>query len=78
MGSTKYPFYIKSTVILFGLVVLTYMLSTLQGISGMFLSIPATGILKIIFDRVDELKPWGKLLGYEVQIKRRNFSIRKK
>ena len=38
----------------------------LWGVSGMFLSIPLIGVLKIIFDRVDELKPWGKLLGDEV------------
>jgi predicted PurR-regulated permease PerM len=36
------------------------------GIPGMFLSIPFMGILKIIFDRIPELKPWGRLLGYEV------------
>lgn len=38
----------------------------LWGVSGMFLSIPAVAILKIIFDRIDDLKPWGKLLGDEV------------
>jgi predicted PurR-regulated permease PerM len=37
----------------------------LWGISGMFLSIPFIGVLKLIFDRIDELKPWGKLLGRE-------------
>jgi predicted PurR-regulated permease PerM len=36
------------------------------GIPGMFLSIPFMGILKIVFDRIPELKPWGRLLGYEV------------
>lgn len=36
---------------------------TLWGVSGMFLSIPFTAVLKIIFDRIDGLKPWGKLLG---------------
>ena len=36
------------------------------GVSGMFLSIPFIGILKIIFDRIPELKPWGKILGVEV------------
>ena len=36
------------------------------GLSGMFLSIPFIAVLKIIFDRVDELKPWGKLLGDRV------------
>lgn len=37
----------------------------LWGVSGMFLSIPFVAILKIVFDRIDELKPWGKLLGDE-------------
>jgi len=36
------------------------------GISGMFLSIPFTGVLKIIFDRIPDMKPWGKLLGDEI------------
>lgn len=35
----------------------------LWGVAGMFLSIPTVAILKIIFDRIDDLKPWGKLLG---------------
>jgi predicted PurR-regulated permease PerM len=35
----------------------------LWGLSGMFLSIPFIAVLKIIFDRIDGLKPWGKLLG---------------
>lgn len=38
----------------------------LWGVSGMFLSIPIIGVLKIIFDRLDGLKPWGSLLGTEV------------
>lgn len=33
------------------------------GISGMFLSIPVIAIAKIIFDRVENLRPWGYLLG---------------
>jgi predicted PurR-regulated permease PerM len=37
----------------------------LAGISGMFLSIPVMAIMKAIFDRVDNLKPWGILLGDE-------------
>jgi len=39
------------------------------GLSGMFLSIPTIAILKIIFDRIESLKPWGFLLGgtYEYQ-----------
>lgn len=35
----------------------------LWGIPGMFLSIPLTAILKVIFDRVDGLEPFGYLLG---------------
>ena len=38
----------------------------LWGYSGMFLSIPFVAILKIIFDRIDGLKPWGHLLGTKV------------
>ena len=34
--------------------------------SGMFLSIPLVAILKIIFDRIDGLKPWGHLLGTKI------------
>ncbi len=36
---------------------------SLWGISGMFLSIPFLAIIKIIFERIDDLKPWGNLLG---------------
>jgi predicted PurR-regulated permease PerM len=38
----------------------------LWGISGMFLSIPLIAVCKIIFDRIDDMKPWGRLLGDEV------------
>jgi predicted PurR-regulated permease PerM len=41
----------------------------LWGLSGMFLSIPFVAVLKIIFDRIDELKPWGKLLGDNIPTK---------
>ncbi|MCQ6958094.1 AI-2E family transporter [Mucilaginibacter aquariorum] len=37
--------------------------NALWGLSGMFLSIPFVAVLKIVFDRIDDLKPWGKLLG---------------
>ncbi|WP_242928619.1 AI-2E family transporter [Pontibacter vulgaris] len=38
----------------------------LWGVSGMFLSIPFVAVLKIVFDKIEGLKPWGKLLGDEV------------
>jgi predicted PurR-regulated permease PerM len=38
----------------------------IAGISGMFLSIPVIAILKVIFDRIEALKPWGELMGDEI------------
>lgn len=35
----------------------------LWGIPGMFLSIPLLAIIKLIFDHIESLKPWGFLLG---------------
>ena len=35
------------------------------GIPGTFLAIPIIAILKIVFDRIESLKPWGMLLGDE-------------
>jgi len=35
----------------------------LCGIPGMFLAIPTLAVLKVIFDKVPELNPWGTLLG---------------
>lgn len=51
----------------------------LWGVAGMFMAILFVAILKIIFDRIDALKPWGKLLGDQVppQPKRRGRAISK-
>ncbi len=38
----------------------------LWGVSGMFLSIPLVAVLKIIFDRIEDLKPWGRILGDQI------------
>jgi predicted PurR-regulated permease PerM len=46
------------------------------GVSGMFLSIPVTAILKVIFDHIESLKPWGFLLGNTVPTSSR-FSFTK-
>ena len=35
----------------------------LWGIAGMFLSIPLLAIVKVIFDHLESMKPWGFLLG---------------
>jgi predicted PurR-regulated permease PerM len=40
---------------------------TLCGVAGMFLAIPAIAVLKVIFDRIESLKPWGMLLGDDVK-----------
>jgi len=54
----------------------------LCGIGGMFLSIPIIAICKVIFDRIEELKPWGQLLGDDVPtwnpLSGKNFRRRKK
>jgi predicted PurR-regulated permease PerM len=36
---------------------------SLAGVAGMFLAIPVIAILKVIFDRIESLEPWGFLLG---------------
>jgi len=65
------PYIVSSKVKINALVSIVIVLlgGALWGISGMFLAIPMTGILKIIFDQIPELKPWGKLLGSEIPVK---------
>jgi predicted PurR-regulated permease PerM len=47
----------------------------LGGITGMFLAIPLMAIMKVIFDRIEELKPWGYLLSNDLP---KSFVFRKK
>jgi predicted PurR-regulated permease PerM len=42
----------------------------LCGIPGMFLALPGLAVMKVIFERVDSLKPWAILLGDEATTKR--------
>lgn len=49
----------------------------LAGLSGMFLSIPVMAIMKVVFDRVDSLTPWGLLLG-DTPSKERKAKVAKK
>ncbi|MEP7141595.1 MAG: AI-2E family transporter [Ferruginibacter sp.] len=62
------PFLVSSRVKInaFFSIVVVLLGGALWGISGMFFSIPFVAILKIIFDRLPEMKPWGKLLGDDV------------
>ena len=39
--------------------------NAIGGVAGMFLALPVIAILKIVFDRIQALKPWGMLLGDE-------------
>lgn len=52
---------LNSFVVLFGIVAA----ESIWGIAGMFLAIPILAILKIIFDNVDGLRPYGFVLGEE-------------
>ena len=74
------PYIVSSKVKINAMVsiIMILMGGALWGVSGMFLSIPFTGILKIISDRVTELKPWGKLLGTEIPTKLPGIWRRKK
>lgn len=40
--------------------------SALGGITGMFLAIPLIAIVKVVFDRIDTLEPWGYLFGDDI------------
>ncbi len=62
------PFLVSSRVKInaFFSIVVVLLGGALWGIAGMFLSIPFVAILKIIFDRLPDMKPWGKLLGDNV------------
>jgi predicted PurR-regulated permease PerM len=44
-------------------IIVVFVGNALWGIPGMFLSIPLLAIVKLIFDNVESLKPWGYLLG---------------
>jgi predicted PurR-regulated permease PerM len=55
--------------------------NALWGIPGMFMALPVTGILKVIFEHIDVLKPWAYLLGDTMPTTGRtifNFSKKKK
>lgn len=45
--------------------------NALWGIPGMFLSIPLLAIVKLIFDNIENLKPWGFLLGDTMPARRK-------
>lgn len=55
--------------------------NALWGVPGMFLALPVTGILKVIFEHIESMKAWAFLLGDTMPASGRyifNFSRRKK
>jgi predicted PurR-regulated permease PerM len=44
-------------------IIVVWIGGALWGIAGMFLSIPLTAIVKVIFDRIEPLEPFGYLIG---------------
>lgn len=71
------PYIVSSRVKINALISIVAVLlgGAVWGLSGMFLSIPFIGILKIIFDRIPEMQPWGRLLGSAVDV--RHSGVRK-
>jgi AI-2 transport protein TqsA len=59
------PYIVASKVKVNALVAIVGVLigNAIGGVAGMFLALPVIAILKIIFDRIEPLKPWGLLLG---------------
>ncbi|MEO9210793.1 MAG: AI-2E family transporter [Ginsengibacter sp.] len=49
----------------------------LTGISGLFLSVPAIALIKIICDHVDSLKPWGMLMGDDTTYSQKTLLYKK-
>ena len=44
-------------------IIVVFVGNAIWGIPGMFLSIPLLAIVKLIFDHIESMKPWGFLLG---------------
>jgi predicted PurR-regulated permease PerM len=65
------PFIVGSKVRINALITILGVIigETLWGVTGAFLALPVIAITKIIFDRIEPLKPWGMLLGDEIDEK---------
>jgi predicted PurR-regulated permease PerM len=44
-------------------IIVVFVGNAVWGVPGMFLSIPILAVVKLIFDNIESLKPWGLLLG---------------
>jgi predicted PurR-regulated permease PerM len=69
------PYIVSSRVKINALISILVVLlgGAVWGLAGMFLSIPFIGILKIVFDRIPEMQPWGRLLGSEVDVRQKGL-----
>jgi predicted PurR-regulated permease PerM len=69
------PYIVASRVKINALVslIVVFIGGALWGIPGMFISIPVTAIVKVIFDNIEGLKPWGFLLGNIVPVKQKRI-----
>lgn len=56
----------KVDVNAFVTIVIVLLGAAIWGVPGMFLSVPFIAVCKIIFDRIPQLQPWGKLLGVTI------------
>ncbi|HEY8895334.1 MAG TPA: AI-2E family transporter [Niastella sp.] len=61
------PFIVGSRIRINGMATILAVIAgeMIWGIPGMFLSVPFIAVTKIIFNRIEPLKPWGILLGHE-------------
>jgi predicted PurR-regulated permease PerM len=64
-GNFITPFIVGSKVSLNSLAAIVSLLlfGSLWGLPGLVLALPITAIIKVLFDNVEKLKPWGFLLG---------------
>jgi putative heme transporter len=76
-GNIITPYFVGRRVRINPLTVVVGMLvgEQLWGLSGIVLSIPVIAVLKAVFDTVDELKPYGYMLGIEISREKPDFSI---
>lgn len=62
----------------FASVTMVIIFGTMFGLFGMFLALPITAVVKIICDRIENLKPYGLLLGYDLPVESKFGNILKK
>jgi predicted PurR-regulated permease PerM len=74
------PYVVGSSVSINPLTAILALISgaLIWGVAGMILSIPITGMIKVVFDNIDSLKPYGFLIGEEVNYLPKGFFHKKK